>query len=739
MSRVAERPVTEPQVTSKPAGRPSAATSRIEASTLRRTHATGPLTAFTRTTCIALAGISLVSLAVGMTVRDSLWWLNVSWGTAGLFAMITTWQATRHAVGAWRRTWRILAAAAAVWLVGLAVWIYFAETAFPDSPNVADLAWFLFGGLGMTAMYVILAASHGPRWAGWAEMVLLIVAVGAGIIAALYEMSQTSTLPAAARASAIAYPVVFASIPVVLIQAVLSSPRSVRSRLDIWTLFAGMFVEAVAFMLWAPGLLNLTYVPGDTLEDVLWSVGMLVVGLSALMAPDGDLPQPLPDDPPRVTRVFLPSAAFMTLLAGLLYADIAGASGAVHLILVLSLVPVGVILVGSLAATVGSQRRLIVDEREVRAAMIRARNVTERFFEISRDLMVMVGPNRELVRINPAWTRMLGWDRNEVVDKRLIDFVHPDDVERTNEAVGKLFEGEDMNEFSNRFRALDGTWHWLTWQAVFDAEEQLVFARAADTTESRRMSRLLADLNKQLEERAAELERSNADLQQFASIASHELREPLRTISGFSRLIERRYADQIDERADSYIKFILQGVDRMGSLIEALLRFSKVGQSAARRAQVNTNALVDEVIRDMRSVIESSEAEITVGPLPQIDADPYLITWIFQNLISNAIKYCDESSPRITVEGAEVDGGWEFAVTDNGIGIEPRHADRIFSIFQRLHGRDEYGGTGIGLAVCRRAVELHGGSIHVEPAESGGSKFVFNIPFAADTETGGSS
>jgi light-regulated signal transduction histidine kinase (bacteriophytochrome) len=323
------------------------------------------------------------------------------------------------------------------------------------------------------------------------------------------------------------------------------------------------------------------------------------------------------------------------------------------------------------------------------------------------------------------------------MDRRLVDFVHPDDVERTNDAVAKIFQGEEMSDFSNRYRAANGEWRWLTWQAVYDPEEQLVFASATDTTESRRISRLLADLNEALEQRAAELERSNADLQQFASIASHELREPLRTISGFARLIERRYADQIDERADSYINFILQGVDRMSSLIEALLQFSRVGQSAVDPIDVDTDALVGNVIHDMQSTIESNNADVTAGSLPAIEADPHLIAWIFQNLISNAIKYCEQPKPRVRIEGVAVADGWEFAVTDNGIGIDPKHADRIFAIFQRLHGREEYSGTGIGLAVCKRAVELHGGSIWVEPAAGGGSKFIFKIPFPAGAGVGG--
>lgn len=714
---------------------PAAAAATV--ATEKITRATGGLGRSAQIAYGVLAAASLLTLAVAMSARNPFWWLNASWTSSGAFAMIAAWHATRHSAGAWRRMWWMLAVANAAWVFGEAVWIYYGQTAYPSSPNIADFSWYLFGAIGVVAMYQVLAASRGRRWSRWTETALLIVAVGAGATATLFETADASTLSFSAKAAAIAYPVVFVSVPVVLAQAMLSSPRTVRTRIDVLTLFAGMLVEAVAFIIWAPQILKLTYVPGDSPADVLWTLGMVMIGLSAILARSGDLPKAPPGDLPESTRGILPSAAFLGLLAALMFAEIADAPETVDMILVLGLTPVSLILVGNLISTVRSQGALIVKERAARADMSSARAITERFFNISRDLMVMIGANRELVRINPAWTRILGLDSDAVTDKRLIDFVHPDDVERTEEAVSKLFEGEAMSGFSNRFHASDGTWRWLTWQAVYDPEEQLVFASASDTTETRRISRLLADLNDQLEKRAVELEHSNTDLQQFASIASHELREPLRTVSGFAHLIERRYAGQLDERADSYIEFIVQGVDRMNSLIEALLRYSRVGQSAAQPVEVDTDALVGEVISDMQSVIWSSNAQVTVGPLPAIEADPHLIAWVFQNLIANGIKYCKEPSPQVTIEGAVVGDGWEFIVTDNGIGIEPQHADRIFTIFQRLYSRDEYGGTGIGLAVTRRAVELHGGAIRVEPADGGGSKFIFTIPCPANTNGGG--
>jgi signal transduction histidine kinase len=242
-----------------------------------------------------------------------------------------------------------------------------------------------------------------------------------------------------------------------------------------------------------------------------------------------------------------------------------------------------------------------------------------------------------------------------------------------------------------------------------------------------------------LQARALDLERSNSELEQFAYVASHDLQEPLRKVASFSELLRRRYYGRLDARADQYIDFAVDGATRMQALIDDLLAFSRVGRidrepgiascaSALSQARVNLNA----EIRATGTVIESAE-------LPSVRAEFSLLTSLFQNLLGNAIKFRDSDLPpfiRISV-GHQSDGFWLFSFADNGIGIEPEYAERIFVIFQRLHARSAYEGTGIGLAMCRRIVEHYGGQIWLDTTQQGGANFCFTLPVApvGDEET----
>jgi signal transduction histidine kinase len=231
--------------------------------------------------------------------------------------------------------------------------------------------------------------------------------------------------------------------------------------------------------------------------------------------------------------------------------------------------------------------------------------------------------------------------------------------------------------------------------------------------------------------RTAELVRSNLDLEQFAYVASHDLSEPLRKVSNFCQLLERQYSDQLDDRARQYIYFAVDGAKRMQALINDLLAFSRVGRTTDGFVEVDAAAVMTVVAAELREQIEGSGAEINYDELPTVWADQTLFTALLVNLVGNAIKYRGTDPPRITISAqrsAQGSDGWLFTVSDNGIGIDPQYAERIFAIFQRLHVRDEYGGTGIGLALCRKIVEFHGGRIWLDPASAaGGATFRFTI------------
>jgi light-regulated signal transduction histidine kinase (bacteriophytochrome) len=225
-----------------------------------------------------------------------------------------------------------------------------------------------------------------------------------------------------------------------------------------------------------------------------------------------------------------------------------------------------------------------------------------------------------------------------------------------------------------------------------------------------------------------ELARSNHDLQQFAYVASHDLQEPLRAVAGFSELLQSDYGPQLDETAREYLAFTVDGARRMKMLIDNLLDFSRVQTQGLPLDQIDSRDALQVALDNLREAIGNSGATVTPEGLGPVLADAAQLTQVFQNLISNAIKFRREAPPEIHIRGETLDCHVQITVSDNGIGIEPEHAERIFSIFQRLHTQDTYPGTGIGLAICQRIVHRHGGDIWVESEPGQGSRFYFTWP-----------
>jgi light-regulated signal transduction histidine kinase (bacteriophytochrome) len=227
---------------------------------------------------------------------------------------------------------------------------------------------------------------------------------------------------------------------------------------------------------------------------------------------------------------------------------------------------------------------------------------------------------------------------------------------------------------------------------------------------------------------AAELSRSNAELAKFAYVASHDLQEPLRKVSSFCQLLQERYADQLDERAREYIHYAVDGAQRMQQLLLSVLEWSRIGSAPEPKDEVDCGDALQEALANLQSTIEESGAEVTCEDLPVIRGGRSRNVQLFQNLLSNAIKFRQGLSPRIHVGAQRTAEGWRFSVSDNGIGIAAEYQEQIFEVFQRLHTRDEYPGTGVGLAVCKRIVESRGGRIWVESRPGGGSTFIWTSP-----------
>jgi signal transduction histidine kinase len=256
---------------------------------------------------------------------------------------------------------------------------------------------------------------------------------------------------------------------------------------------------------------------------------------------------------------------------------------------------------------------------------------------------------------------------------------------------------------------------------------------AADLAEVELARRQIEAAHERLESQAEELLRSNRDLEQFAYVASHDLQEPLRKVASFCQLLQRRYQGQLDERADQYIAFAVSGAQRMQRLINDLLAFSRIGRTTSGFTEVDLDQVVAETVSQLEPTLEAASAEVTWSDLPVVRGEEQLLGTLVTNLVANAVKFRRTDTPaRVEVSCRRVEDAYEISVVDNGIGIESEFADKVFVIFQRLHPRDAYPGTGIGLAIAKKIVEYHGGTIRVDTAHTGGAAIRFTLPVAAE-------
>ncbi len=275
----------------------------------------------------------------------------------------------------------------------------------------------------------------------------------------------------------------------------------------------------------------------------------------------------------------------------------------------------------------------------------------------------------------------------------------------------------------------------ITKKKMEQRNAQLVAANAKALAFQKELEKSLEKLRSNaaaLKESVKNTKRANTELEQFAQIVSHDLQEPLRTIGSYTQILARRYKGKLDKDADEFIGFVTGGVKRMSDLITDLLIYSKEGQRDWEPATVDCNQVIEEVLVDLKTAIEEKGAVIKFQGLPTVRADRNHLVSLFTNLLSNAIKFSN-GTPEISVAAHRTGGEWVFSVADNGIGISPKHHGRIFLIFKRLHTREEYPGTGIGLAICAKIIARHGGRIWVESEEGKGTTFRFTLPAEKET------
>ena len=353
--------------------------------------------------------------------------------------------------------------------------------------------------------------------------------------------------------------------------------------------------------------------------------------------------------------------------------------------------------------------------------------------EASLDPLVTISPGGQITDVNNATELVTGVGREALVGSDFAAyFTEP---ERASAGYRKVLADGWVSDYPLTIRHASGRTTDVLYNATVYRNEagevQGVFAAARDITARKRAEEELDRHREHLEElvaqRTEELARSNKDLEQFAYVASHDLQEPLRAVSGFVTLLRQRYQGKLDERADGYIANSVDGAARMQSLISDLLTYSRVGTRGGTLAPIATQDSLDNALRNLGAGIHDAGAVLTSDPMPIVPADALQLTQLFQNLIGNAIKFRGERRPEIHVGARREQGHWLFWVRDNGIGIAPEYAERIFLIFQRLHTRKKYDGTGIGLAICKKIVERHGGRIWIESQPNQGATFYFTI------------
>jgi PAS domain S-box-containing protein len=356
--------------------------------------------------------------------------------------------------------------------------------------------------------------------------------------------------------------------------------------------------------------------------------------------------------------------------------------------------------------------------------------------EIAHDVAFLADTEARITYWNTSAERTYGYARDEAlgrVSHELLQTEFPEPLADIEAKVAR--DGQWDGELVQRRSDGQSIVVMTRWAAHRGLDGRLLGAMQVshDITARKGVEAELARRAIEVERANIQLARSNEELEQFAYIASHDLSEPLRAISGPISLLARRYGDQLDAEADQFIEFAVDGCRRMQAMIDDLLALSRAGRVDGEVQAVDCNLLVQSVVAGLGPRIAETGAIVRVDPLPTAAGQPTQLGQVFQNLISNALKFIPPGVvPKVVVSAERVGDEWDFSVTDNGIGIEARHRDRIFGMFKRLHSRDEYAGTGIGLALCKRIVEREGGRIGVEEAPSGqGSRFWFALPITA--------
>lgn len=366
----------------------------------------------------------------------------------------------------------------------------------------------------------------------------------------------------------------------------------------------------------------------------------------------------------------------------------------------------------------------INDEKISRRELDDAERRFEAVFNSSPSGIIITRNQGEILHTNPAFAEMLGYHPQDLIGKDVFQFTHEHDQQDTLKMVNLLNSGQISEyDLEKRYVRRDGNTFWAkTWVSLMERNGKDVIRVAIVENIDRRKK-----AEQKLEEKNKELMEINQELEHFAYVASHDLQEPLRTVASFIQILEKRYGHLLDEDGQQFMGFVVEGAKRMQSLIRDLLEYSRINRFNTDYEKVDLNEVFQTVNRGLKEKIDSTDAVILAENLPSIQGNKIQLTQIFQNLIDNAIKFRGDRKPEIIISVKELPTKWEISVRDNGIGISQEYFQRIFIIFQRLHTHEEYSGTGIGLALCKKIIERHGGEIWLDSTPGQGTNFTFTI------------
>jgi len=388
-------------------------------------------------------------------------------------------------------------------------------------------------------------------------------------------------------------------------------------------------------------------------------------------------------------------------------------------------------LLGEMRARAEAEEKL---RKAAEAARLSSEARMRSFLEAAAQGFLAIGADGRILLVNRRIEEMFGYRREELIGQD-VEILLPERYRGSHVLHRREFFQEprirDMGPGMDlAARRKDGTEFPVEVGLSYTPGENGVIALGVvnDITERKRHEDQLSRAHAELRASEATLRRANAELEQFASLASHDMQEPLRMITGYLDLLQRRYADQLDPDAREFIRYAVEGSQRMKNLIRDVLSLSRAGTRPLSKRRIAAQEVLGSALANLNTAISERRAVITASDLPQIVADPGLLAQVFQNLIANAIKFTRNETPRVHISAERRAGEWLFSVRDNGIGIDPAHRERVFRIFERLDASEEFPGSGVGLAICQKIIERHGGRIWVDSAPGQGSVFHFTIP-----------